>query len=223
MGGQVVHARRGDRANYRPLESKLVRSSEPLTVVAALLAVAQFSAVYAADLDAIMHRGDHRETLLRIADRFPTLALWVDAGFARTSQLRPWLQTDRVVPVVGSESLAAVDDLADLLAIAPRCILSLDTRAEQPLGPAELFEESQLWPERVIVMTLDRVGSGRGPALARLRAALQRAGGKKVIAAGGVRDARDLETLEAMGVHAALIASALHDGALDPAELARYA
>jgi phosphoribosylformimino-5-aminoimidazole carboxamide ribotide isomerase len=52
---------------------------------------------------------------------------------------------------------------------------------------------------------------------------LQRAGGKKVIAAGGVRDARDLETLEAMGVHAALIASALHDGALDPAELARYA
>ena len=169
MGGQVVHARRGDRSNYRPLESVLTRSSDPLEVVRALLAAAPFPAIYAADLDAILQRGEHRETLLDIADRFPSLTLWVDAGFAQASQLRPWMGSSRVVPVIGSESLAALDDLTDLLAVAPQAILSLDTRAEQPLGPAALFDEPQRWPDRVVVMTLDRVGAGQGPALARLR------------------------------------------------------
>jgi phosphoribosylformimino-5-aminoimidazole carboxamide ribotide isomerase len=73
---------------------------------------------------------------------------------------------------------------------------------------------------RVVVMTLDRVGAGHGPA--RLRATLEQAPGKKVIAAGGVRGADDLDALEAMGVHAVLIASAIHDGTLDRAALARF-
>lgn len=222
MGGQVVHARRGDRSNYRPLESALARSSDPLEVVRALLGTAPFPAIYAADLDAILQRGDHREALLDIVDQFPSLTLWVDAGFAHASQLQPWLRSSRVVPVIGSESLAVLDDLTDLLAIAPQAILSLDTRAEQPLGPAALFDEPRRWPDRAVVMTLDRVGAGQGPALARLRKTLEQAPGKRVIAAGGVRDAHDLEMLEAMGVHAVLIASAIHDGTLDRAALAQY-
>jgi len=222
MGGQVVHARRGDRSKYRPLESALVRSSDPAEVVRALLAAAAFPVVYAADLDAILERGDHRDTLKQIANRFPSLTLWVDAGFAQASQLQPWTRIDRLVPVIGSESLARADDLAALLSVTPHAILSLDTRADQPLGPAALFDEPQRWPDRVVVMTLDRVGAGEGPALARLRATLERAPAKKVIAAGGVRGTLDLEALAAMGVHAVLIASAIHDGTLDRAALARY-
>jgi phosphoribosylformimino-5-aminoimidazole carboxamide ribotide isomerase len=222
MGGQVVHARRGDRANYRPLESALVRSSDPLEVVGALLTLAPFPAIYAADLDAILQRGDHREMLLRLVQKFPTLTLWLDAGFARASQLRPWLSIERMVPVIGSESLASIGDLAELVAAAPEGILSLDSRDERPLGPAELFGQPQLWPDRVVVMTLDRVGAGHGPALARLRETLGQASGKKVIAAGGVRDAHDLAALEAMGVHAVLIASALHDGMLGREAVGRY-
>lgn len=222
MGGQVVHARRGDRSNYRPLESALVRSSDPLEVVGALLATAPFRAVYAADLDAILGRGGHRELLLEIAARFASLTLWVDAGFGHVAQLRPWLKSSRVVPVIGSESLGSVHDLADLLAAAPQAILSLDTRAEQPLGPAEVFSAPQCWPERVVVMTLDRVGAGQGPGLERLRLTVEQAPGKKVIAAGGVRHAADLDVLEGMGVHAALIASAIHDGTLDSGTLARF-
>ena len=222
MGGQVVHARRGDRSNYRPLESALVASSDPLEVVGALLAAAPFPAIYAADLDAILQRGQHRDLLLRIAERHPALTLWVDAGFADVSQLDPWLRVSRVVPVIGSESLGSLDDLAEMLKAAPQAILSLDTRAEQPLGPASLFSSPQQWPERVVVMTLDRVGAEQGPALEPLRATLRQAPGKKVIAAGGVRDDRDLEMLEAMGVHAVLIASAIHQGALQRETLARF-
>jgi phosphoribosylformimino-5-aminoimidazole carboxamide ribotide isomerase len=222
MGGHVVHARRGDRSNYRPLASALVPSSDPLDVVAALLAFAPFPMIYAADLDAILQRGGHRDLLLHIAERFPALTLWVDAGFANAHAAAPWFGARRLVPVIGSESLTSSQALAAMLAARPDAILSLDTRGEQPLGPPALFEEPERWPERVIVMTLDRVGAGQGPAFARLASMRSRAPGKKLIAAGGVRDASDLDALDAAGVHAVLVASALHDGSLDRATLSRF-
>ncbi|MDE2121341.1 MAG: histidine biosynthesis protein, partial [Betaproteobacteria bacterium] len=42
-------------------------------------------------------------------------------------------------------------------------------------------------------------------------------------AAGGVRDAADLLELRELGLHGALLASALHDGRLDAAQLRRLA
>ncbi len=222
MDGRVVHARRGDRANYRTLQSVLTPSSEPLEVVRALLEFAPFPAIYAADLDAILRRGEHAVLVREIAQRFRPLDLWLDAGFGAASDLEPWRNTPGIVPVIGSESLAAAADLASLLSIAPHAVLSLVTRSEVPLGPANLFTLPQAWPQRVIVMTLDRVGAGTGPALTQLRAIAAQAPDKQLIAAGGVRNVQDLEALASMGVHAVLIASAIHDGTLDRAALRRF-
>jgi phosphoribosylformimino-5-aminoimidazole carboxamide ribotide isomerase len=222
MDGRVVHARRGDRANYRPLQSVLTQSSEPAAVVAALLELAPFPAVYAADLDAILRRGQHGKLLREIAHRFRPLELWVDAGFAAPPDLEPWQGEQGIVPVIGSESVTAAAELTHMLALAPHAVLSLDTRAEMQLGPADLFACPHSWPERVIVMTLDRVGAGTGPGFVQLRDTAARAPATKLIAAGGVRNVEDLETLEALGVHAVLVASAIHDGTLDRAALSRF-
>jgi phosphoribosylformimino-5-aminoimidazole carboxamide ribotide isomerase len=220
MAEQVVHARRGDRAAYRPLRSRLTPSSEPLEVVRALLAVARFPIIYIADLDAIQRRGDHRPVISAIEHEFPGLELWLDAGFSTTAELASFAGGHKV-PVIGSESIDTLALFAAMREVAPNAILSLDTRGDQRLGPARLFDEPALWPDRVIVMTLDRVGAGEGPSLEHLRHTLACASGRRVIAAGGVRHAHDLEQLEAMGVHAVLAASAIHDGALDRAVLAR--
>ena len=222
MDGRVVHARRGDRANYRPLQSVLTPSSEPVEVVRGLIEFAPFPAIYAADLDAILHRGEHAVLLREIAQRFRPLDLWLDAGFGAAHDLEPWRDVQGIVPVIGSESLATAADLTDLLSIAPHAVLSLDTRAEIALGPANLFTLPQTWPQRVIVMTLDRVGAGTGPAFGQLRATAAQAPDKHLIAAGGVRGVQDLETLASMGVHAVLVASAIHDGTLDRAALSRF-
>jgi phosphoribosylformimino-5-aminoimidazole carboxamide ribotide isomerase len=220
MAGQVVHARRGERAAYQPLQSRLTPSSMPIEVVGALLSVAPFPTIYVADLDAIQRRGNHRELVDRIQNEFPALEVWLDAGFGTPADLAGWTR-ERRTAVIGSESVASLDAFAALRAAAPEIILSLDTRDAQALGPSALFDAPRLWPERVIVMTLDRVGAGRGPALARLQHTLAQAPGKRVIAAGGVRHAHDLDRLEAMGVHAVLVASAIHAGAVDRAALAR--
>ena len=220
MAERVVHARRGERSAYQPLQSKLTPSSDPVEVVGALLRLAPFSTLYVADLDAILRRGDHSETLARIQAAFPALELWIDAGFSEPAELAEWSR-ERRVPVIGSESVASVEAFAALRAAAADTILSLDTRGDQRLGPAALFDAPQLWPERVIVMTLDRVGAGQGPSLERLRQTLEQAPKKRIVAAGGVRHAHDLDRLEAMGVHAVLVASAIHDRALDRAALVR--
>lgn len=68
-------------------------------------------------------------------------------------------------------------------------------------------------------MTLARVGAFAGPDLALLSAVARRAPGREIYAAGGLRDARDLEALARIGVAGALVASALHDGRLSRDDL----
>jgi len=82
-----------------------------------------------------------------------------------------------------------------------------------------LLAKPQLWPEQLIVMTLGRVGSGAGPDLARLAEIRALAGARRLYAAGGVRNGADLAALANAGAAGVLVASALHDGRLDVADL----
>lgn len=221
MAGRVVHARRGERAAYRPLESPIARSSDPQEVVRGLLDIAPFPVLYVADLDAIRGIGSHRDTVQGLRQGHPDLALWVDAGFRSVGELRAWT-IPGVVPVIGSESVSSLDALQEMLAAFPEALLSLDSRGDARLGPPELFAEPWRWPRTVIVMTLERVGSGAGPADERIQSVLGAVGERRIVAAGGVRDTRDLDRLEARGAYAVLVASAIHDGSLDRAALNRF-
>ena len=84
-----------------------------------------------------------------------------------------------------------------------------------------MFAAPERWPERVIAMTLARVGAGAGPDLERLKALRVIAPGKRLYAAGGVRGPDDLRDLRALGCAGVLVASALHDGRLGAASTSR--
>jgi len=89
-------------------------------------------------------------------------------------------------------------------------------RDGQRLDEAGCWESPSLWPERVIVMTLERVGADSGPDLDTLREVQARSSATRLIGAGGIRHAADLALAGAAGAHAWLVASALHDGRLPP-------
>jgi phosphoribosylformimino-5-aminoimidazole carboxamide ribotide isomerase len=220
MGSRVVHARAGERDSYRPLErSVLTASPEPAAVIQGLLDLHPFRALYIADLDAIRKQGDHKALIRDLRLAFPELRFWVDGGFSGECACRRFLAAGLGDLVLGSESQ---DDLRllELLRDEPGLVLSLDFMGERALGTPALFASPELWPERVIAMTLARVGVGAGPDLARLRAIRALAPGKRIYAAGGVRGADDLASLCALGCDGVLVASALHDGRLGRAELA---
>ncbi len=215
----VVHARRGERQAYRPLETPLSLRPALEDVAEGLRSVYPFPIFYVADLDAIGgHTGDC-SAARRLTRLTPAPGVWLDAGFPGSESLAHAHALPGVAPVVGSESLTDAAFLAHFSAY-PRAILSLDFRGEEFCGPEDVLARSDLWPSRVIVMTLARVGSQTGPDFARLAEIKARAGARQVVAAGGVRDAADLRQLADMGIFAALVATSIHNGTLTPEAIA---
>ncbi len=222
MHGQVVRAQRGQRASYRPIVSALCADAEPAAVARALVAHCAARQLYVADLDALQGRAAQAGALRSILQALPHVELWLDAGFAdaaAAAALHARLGSDaaRVVSVFGSESLRSRQAFEACIASSPDAVLSLDRRDGQRLDAAGCWELPALWPRRVIVMTLERVGAEAGPDLATLRSVQSRAPGASLIGAGGIRDAADLECARAAGAAAWLVASALHDGRLPAA------
>jgi len=217
--GEVVHARRGLRDSYRPIETRLSASSEPAAVVAGLLQLAPFRRLYVADLDAIAGLGSHDAALATLSALFPQIELWVDNGANNAVTAEAWLASGRGCLVIGSESQT---DAALLQRVSgnPRTVLSLDFRGDAFQGPLAILYDPSLWPGRVIVMTLGRVGTGAGPDLDRVASIQRCSAGRSVYAAGGVRTASDLQSLDAIGSAGALIASALHEGTITSDDIA---
>ena len=222
--GAVVHARGGDRARYAPVRSSLGAGSDVFALAEALLSLTRSRALYIADLDAIEGRGHHRDIIAGLAKRCPKVELWVDEGVAVPAAAIASARGG-VIPVLGSESLAAAETVGEIsLQLGSRgCVLSLDYRGERFLGPPALETRAELWPDRVIVMSLGRVGTSAGPDLARLLGARDAAGGRSIFAAGGVRDRADIDRLAAAGISGALVATALHEGRLSGDVLAGFA
>jgi phosphoribosylformimino-5-aminoimidazole carboxamide ribotide isomerase len=219
--GKAVRARQGLRRSYEPAVSAIARTSAPLDAVSGYLSVWPFPAVYVADLDAIQGLGSHETAIREMCSAFPDVTFWVDAGVSGKESALSWLARHRHAHlVIGTESLKDGAGLAELSGNS-RIILSLDYRGSQFLGPASVCRCPQVWPQRVIVMTLSRVGCGGGPDMERLAQIRRLAPHARLYAAGGLRGACDLMPLKEAGASGVLAATALHDGRLTRADLSR--
>jgi phosphoribosylformimino-5-aminoimidazole carboxamide ribotide isomerase len=228
-GGKAVHARGGDRARYRPVESVLAPSADPLRLAAAFREALGLSDLYLADLDAIQGgepRWDLYGALLREG-----FSLMVDAG------VRDWSRAvglrDAGVPsvVAGLETLRGPEHIAELVEHvgASFVVLGLDLRGGAPLGDPRVWGPPDVasiaafaWTrnvQRFLVLDLACVGSEAGPPVQAARAVLASCPGAEVFVGGGIRDGQDLATLAGAGVQGALVATALHRGTIDRAAL----
>lgn len=211
-GGLVVRARAGDRDAYAPIVTPLASTAEPADVASGMLKACPSDTLYVADLDAIVDgKPPDVASLTAIRAACPGVTLWVDAGFCELAGVTRFLESRLGRPVLGSESQR---DVGLVRAFGDRAVLSLDTRGETRLGPAELHEDASLWPREVIVMTLGRIGVGGGPDLSAFTAISARRSDIRAYAAGGVRGPGDIAALSRAGAAGALVATAIHDGVL---------
>lgn len=214
--GVIVHAKHGDREQYQPVKSKLCRSSDIAHVIDAFLSVYDFDTFYIADLNAIMHQGHHDFLITEILADYPHIVFWVDKGYQPYHS--PLMRLNNYLPVLGSESYRD-ETVCELSAFEKQFILSLDYSVAGALGAASLFSSPIFWPDNIIVMTLACVGSNQGPDLRKLKPFCRQYPQKNFIAAGGIRHHDDLQALKNIGIKQALVASALHSGALKRADL----
>jgi len=210
--GVVVHAQQGKRDQYQPIHTGLCASPDIYQVIDAFLGLYDFDTFYIADLNAITGQGNHDALIIDVLTFFPHITFWLDQGYR---QYDPVLKLPgNMLPVLGSESYSD-DTLSEMKAFNNNFILSLDYSASHLLGAKQIFINQDLWPDNIIIMTLDRVGSHAGPDLERLNDFCRRYPTKNFIAAGGIRNKQDLMTLDEAGIKLALLASALHAGEIN--------
>ena len=228
--GQAVHARGGRRELYNPVHQSagLVVDGNPLALAQLYIDVFALSEIYLADLDAISSRSLQAATIRSIC----TLgaAVWVDAGIVQAGETNPVLEAGAQTLVVGLETLASFDVLADICAHSGRPVaFSLDLRDGAPMGG---LADASYAPEQIarlaadagatsiIVLDVGRVGTGGGPDVEMLRRIHSAVPAVQLFAGGGIRGIDDLRQVAQIGCAGALVATALHEGRLTPADVA---
>lgn len=219
--GYVVMANGLSRDRYPLLTSVLTTSTSLAKVVADLLAFYPFPTLYIADLDAIMGRGNHHQSLEMLCQAYPGVTFWLDAGIQTLTDCQLYRGISNLHLVVGTETLKDMSLFQDP-ELRDKSVLSLDLKQQQWLGCSGVEEQVKDWPDRVIVMSLDHVGQQQGPATTLLATLKNQFGEKKWFMAGGVRDQYDLAKVAQVGAKGALIATALHRGHINQKTLANY-
>ena len=153
LKGGAGRARANGRTRaYRPIETPLSPTSDPVDVVRGLLAIYPFPTLYVADLDAIQRTRRQFRRAARISRaEFPQLTLWVDNG-ARTSARSMAVGSGIGAPVIGSESQRDSALIAGSAHSAGRLLARFPRRRVS--GAPEMLAEPELWPRQMIVMTL---------------------------------------------------------------------
>jgi phosphoribosylformimino-5-aminoimidazole carboxamide ribotide isomerase len=214
----VVHAVRGRRQEYQPLQSSLCKSTEPLEVAKTFKSLG-FSELYIADLDAIAGGQVNIQVLKRMADE-SRLKLIVDVGVTDLETAKKLLKNGVSKVVIGTETLQNKNFVCEAIRVLgnARVMVSLDFKGDRVLlklrftGCADpmclLREFKGMGVSEFIVLDLARVGSCEGVNLDFLKKAIEEK--VDVYVGGGVRDINDLIELKELGVCGALIATALH-------------
>ena len=232
-GGRAVHAVAGNRERYRPVESvagSRIAPGDAVALARAYLTIG-VTELYAADLDAILGSRSQDALVARLAAL--GAPLWLDAGVSSADRARHVIGLGATRVIVGLETLPSFDALEAICTAVggDRVAFSLDLRDGEPVvsvrgvaprEPATLVatRAANAGAGTVIVIDLARVGTGAGLDLALIGRVHEAAPGMVLVAGGGVRGLNDLAQLANAGCDAALVATALHDGRLGPAEVA---
>ena len=227
LNGVAVHAIRGRRSEYKPLQSSLVCSTDPLRVVEAFKTLG-FNSLYLADLDAILG-GSSGLDLFSLGGSLG-VSLMVDSGVSSLDGVEGLFRQGVSKAIIGTESLLSKGFVAEVVGRfgGNRVVVSLDLKNGAVLGklgidcsidPLCLLGEFEaMGVLEVIVLDLARVGSQEGVDTAFLKRVIDQTS-LSVYVGGGVCSISDLVELQALGVEGALIATSLHTGCISVEDL----
>ena len=237
LAGRAVHAQAGRREDYAPVTAvggSAIRAGDALTLARAYIDRLGLRELYAADLDAIR---DPTAECIAHTTLIAGLAalgapLWLDAGVSSADRARRVLDRGAARVIVGLETLQSYEALQAICSMVDRdrVAFSLDLRGGEPVTastgllsrdpPAVVAARAaSIGVSALIVIDLARVGTGAGPDVGLITRVREATPDVVLVAGGGVRGLEDLTQLAQAGCDGVLIATALHDGRLGPAEV----
>ncbi len=219
LNGNVVHAIRGERNTYRPVQgSRICSSSDPMDIISTLCP----EEVYIADIDRLQHFGDNFELIKKISKKTRTM---VDIGVEDMNDLGKCAGIADTV-IVGTEtaSLELIERAAGRF--PGRINVSIDLKndkvitkdSKMEMQPEELVKRLNRFDIRdIIILELGKVGTSAGIDVDFLKGIVGLST-HNVLVGGGIRDTIDIDKLKEIGASGALVATAVHNGRI-PAEL----
>ena len=230
LNSVVVRGVAGRRDQYRPVESLLCTSAEPLDVADAFRAKFGLTELYVADLDAILtDDANHAIYETLAAEGFQLL---IDCGLSHGVDADIALTAGAKKVIVGLETWPLLSSLEMLVRRlgSERVIFSLDLKGGQLVrGFRDMLSTDALdvaaavieaGVRELIVLDVADVGLSGGVSTLSLCDQLREFSPQtSLIAGGGVRSTDDLLQLQQRGLDGVLVASALHNGAIDREQL----
>lgn len=221
----VVHAKGGNRKEYMPVSasSMVCDTSDPVRLIETL----KPREIYIADLNVLQGIGPRAINASLIQAVSSKIDTMLDFGVSTPPEALDALSLAGTA-IIGTETgcLKTIREAA--LANPGKISVSIDVKHKKllktdPALPEDPFEIVKLLNELplkdFIFLDLDRVGTASGfdPDFLKQLAAISK---YDVLLGGGVRSMEDLLTLEKLGIRGALVATAVHSGAI-PLEVLR--
>jgi len=228
LGGIVVHAVKGRRNEYQPLNSVICKSTYPVEVAESLKAL-EFSELYVADLDAITGGCPNFSLYKKLANK-TGFELMLDAGVTSIEAAKKLFDNGVEKVIIGTENLLSKSFVANAIEFfgSEKIMVSLDLMRGRVLSkfePNKLAEPmvllrkfKEMGVSQIILLDLEKVGSGEGVNKLFLKEVIAKIEAR-IYVGGGVQDIKELLEIKNLGVFGALVATALHSGTISPEKM----
>ena len=231
MNGIVVRAVAGRRVEYRPVVSRLTKSTDPIEVARAMLDATGAKELYVADLDSIRDSDRPSSIAQDLTEQFPRTTIFGDAGVS-LAVLQSASTARNIRPVLGTESVRCLDELELFIrSSSSNFAVSFDLNGGEWVGDREVWQPcgvgpatnlgrvltllvERMTPRHLIMLDVARVGTYSSSGMEGLIEFARTVHPRDLIVGGGVGGWDDVKRLEDAGADAVLVASALHDGRL---------
>ncbi len=232
LNSKAVHAIRGEREKYKPLQSRLINSSEPKEIIKSLKQKFNFREFYIADLDSIINHKPNFELLSNIL-KIPDIEIMIDPGIRDKNDILNYSNFKIGKLILGLETIKNLDVINKGLEIMSKnkLIVSVDMYKgnllsrikevkNQPLTDLiNILQELSL--QEIILLDLFRVGQKSGgipPLFLKIRKNFK----GRILVGGGIKNSKDLMEYYSHKFSGVLIATALYDGSISKEKLKTF-
>ena len=225
LDSKAVHAIKGERAKYKPLNLKLMKSSNPVEIVEFLNKEFNFKEFYIADLDAITKKNPNFKLLLKILDN-PSIQVMLDPGIINKDDLLTYSKFKLNKLILGLETMENINVIKESLEIFGhnKIIISIDMYKEKIISNIKQLKSQNILQvintiekfgvKEVILLDLFRVGQKIG-GIPPLYIEIRKQFNGNILIGGGIKDFNDLLMYKDEEFSGILIATALYDGSID--------
>ena len=231
LDGSIVHAVKGIRENYKPLDSYLFDYPDPNIIISVLYNKYKFNEFYVADLNAIMRSEPNHEIILKILEK-PYINMLLDPGIKELEDVIQFSSLGIKNLILGLETLENKDIILKSiqLDLFKKLYVSIDMYSEKITTRIQEYQYSpiseivndlgNLGVSRIILLDLKRVGSKEG-GVPELYKEIRRIFEGEILVGGGIKNLNDISVYHQFGFSGVLIGTALYDGTINLKEMTR--